>query len=265
MLKSTEIVIEQLIIGLLTLVIVDLFVWGAVLPQLELGDDAYQSFFYGVLIVIVAYAAGIVVDRWSDTLMEQLERRIRIKVYRPNGKTPPDEPFLRIEIHKFGDRIADYHDYLRRRMRITRALTCIMPALFLAIALLEYDCQNQEFMRRAAGVGVFLFYFLLLIINIIKRPEKLFKIPKTHDKIRWDKFKFRYYCDPGIIGLVLFTLLGTVGLFVLRFMFGLPSISRVLLFIGGLLLTYMIGWAWWRISRTFFSFISSYEKFGRWK
>ena len=47
----------------------------------ETGEKTYQSFFYGVFIVIAAYAAGIVADRWSDTLLEQMERRIRIKVY----------------------------------------------------------------------------------------------------------------------------------------------------------------------------------------
>ena len=176
MLKSTEIVIEQLIIGLLTLVIVDLFVWGTPLPQLESGENAYQSFFYGVLIVIAAYAAGIVVDRWSDTLLEQLERRIRIKVYLKDKKVNevcsekevklPDESFLRIEIRKNGDRVANYHDYLRRRMRITRSLTCLMPALFFALALLDYQCPSQEVARWAAGGAVFAYYAVLLIICI---------------------------------------------------------------------------------------------------
>ena len=108
MLKSTEIVIEQLIIGLLFIVIVVMFAWGNPLPLFKPESGASQSFFYGVLVIIAAYAAGIVVDRWSDTLLEQLERIIRIKVYLKDLTyqqlnpsiiaSLPDEPLLRLKI-----------------------------------------------------------------------------------------------------------------------------------------------------------------------
>jgi hypothetical protein len=291
MLKSTEIVIEQLIIGLLVFEIVALFGWGTPLPEVRAGNGAYQTFFFGVLGVIAAYAAGIVVDRWSDTLLEQLERRIRIKVYLKNttdcqfywkNKALPNEPSIRLEIQKKGERLADYHDYLRRRMRITRSLTCLLPALFLAVALLDYRCQSLEVARWVAGGVTFSYYaaFLLICIFWERLMRSGYLVPKTHPKPDLgeflekhkksklqvhekllDGFRFGYHLDPAIIGLALFTLLGSGLLVFLHFQFSSIHIIRILLFLGGIWLTCMVGWAWWRISKTFFTFLRHYESF----
>ncbi len=260
MLKSTEIVIEQLIIGLLFFVIVVLFAWGNPLSLLNSGGDAYQSFFFGVLVVIAAYAAGIVVDRWSDTLLEQLERRIRIQVYLKsitycqffwsNIFSLPKEPSLRLEIQEKDGGIADYHDYLRRRMRITRAITCLMPALFLAMALHDYQCESQVVVRHIAGGITFLLYAAFLAYSIFlrrilcailwcfKRRFMLeeYLVPTTHDakslavyvgshspkrilyhnKIRIG-FRFIDLTNPAILGLMIFTILGMMLLVCLYF------------------------------------------------
>jgi len=299
MLKSTEIVIEQLIIGLLFFVIVVLFAWGNPLSLLNSGGDAYQSFFFGVLVVIAAYAAGIVVDRWSDTILEQLERRIRIQVYlesityyqffSSNKYSLPNEPSLRLEIQKEDGGIADHHDYLRRRMRITRAITCLMPALFLALALVDYQCKGQEGVRWAVGGGAFCFYALVLVSSIFL-PEKClkkYKVPKTHPteelyhfliRFKWNELstyepahdgisiKFRPRdlfspVDPSMLGLMIFTISGIVLLVCLHFFYSPINIVRIILFLGGILVTCLVGWAWWRISKTFFTLLRNYHKF----
>ena len=301
MLKSTEIVIEQLIIGLLFFVIVVLFAWGNPLSLLNSGGDAYQSFFFGVLVVIAAYAAGIVVDRWSDTILEQLERRIRLQEYlksitycqffSSNTYSLPNEPSLRLEIQKEDGGLADYHDYLRRRMRITRAITCLMPALFLALALLDYQCNRQEWVRWAFGGGAFCFYALVLVSCIIlpeKYPKKC-QVPKTHPtetlcstlvRFRWNelsnsnlksshekiRIKFRPRdlfapVDPAILGLMIFTILGMVLLVCLYFSNSPINPVRIFLFLGSFLVTCLVGWAWWRISKTFFTLLRNYDEF----
>jgi hypothetical protein len=243
MLKSTEIVIEQLIIGLLSIVIVNLFVWGVPLPQLNSGGNVYQSFFFGVLLVIAAYAAGIVVDRWSDTILEQLEKRVRLREYlkcitykkfSSNSYSLPNEASLRLEIKKEDGGLADYHDYLRRRMRITRGITCLLPALFLALVFFDHQCNRQELVRWAFGGGAFCFYALVLVFSIIL-PKKC-QVPNTHptDKLRSKLLKFGWNglsssgqnsrdknvsiqfrlrdlfhpIDPAILGLIIFVLVG---------------------------------------------------------
>ena len=131
-------------------------------------------------------------DRWSDTFLEQLERVIRIKVYlggityrQLNSSiiaTLPAEPSLRLEISKKGEGVLDHHDYLRRRMRITWALTCLMPARFLALALLDYQCKSQECVRLAFGGFTFLLYGAVLVYGIFLRRllPKEYRVPKTH-------------------------------------------------------------------------------------
>jgi len=300
MLKSTEIVIEQLIIGLLAIVIVTLFVRGQPLPPLISGGNAYQSFFFGVLLVLAAYAAGIVVDRWSDTLLEQLERRIRLQVYLEsitycqffwsNTDSLPNEAALRLEIQKDDGGIADHHDYLRRRMRITRAITCLMPALFLAMALLDYRCDSQEAVRWAVGCVAFIFYAIFLGSSIcLPKKYRDYFVPKTHPKYRLchflvrfksnellnygsehDKmrieFRFRDLAAPldlAMFGLLLFSISGIVLLVCLHYIYSPINTARIFMFIGGILVTCMVGWAWWRISNTFFTFLRNYDEFGR--
>ena len=290
MLKSTEIVIEQLIIGLLFIVIVVMFAWGNPLPLLQSGDDAYQTFIFGVLIVIAAYAAGIVVDRWSDTLLEQLERLVRIQVYLKNtsyrelccSKTVslPNEPSIRLEIQKKDDGIADHHDYLRRRMRISRAITCLMPAFFLALASMEYQGKDQEIMRWIIGGGVFFIYAFVLVYSIFLREEN--KVPKTHptkplcgylkqfapdDSAVHDKmnieFHARHLANPATVGLIIFAISGVLLLVCLHNFYSPINTVKIFLYIGGIIVTCLVGWAWWRISKTYFTFLQHYTRFGR--
>ena len=306
MLKSTEIVIEQLIIGLLFMVIVVLFVWGNPLPLLHSGDDAFQTFFFGVLVIIAAYAAGIVIDRWSDTLLEQFERRIRIQVYTKNKTyrqmnlnmaSLPEESYLRLAILKDGGGIADHHDYLRSRMRITRALTCLMPALFLALALLGYTCESQKVLRWIAGGITFSLYALVLTYGIFlepvlkgilrrrKQPDLLRKylVPNTHNTkelFSYSKFHepkekmsgnyiriiFRYWdlVNPALLGLMLFAVFEIVFLIVLHSFFSPTNTFKISLYmIGGLTVTGLVGWTWWRISKTFFTMLRHYDEFGK--
>ena len=291
MLKSTEIVIEQLIIGLLFIVIVVMFAWGNPLPLFKSESGASQSFFYGVLVIIAAYAAGIVVDRWSDTLLEQLERIIRIKVYLKNLTyqqlnpsiiaSLPAEPLLRLEIRKKGEGISDYHDYLRRRMRITRALTCLMPALFLALALLDYQCISQEVVRWTAGIITFALYAAILVYGIIL-PKK-HQVPKTHDKkklmnyvgghrrnklLNHDKisigFRFGDLTNPALLGLMLFAVFEIVLLIILYLKFSPTNSLKIFLFmVGGVVVACLVGWAWWRICKTFFTLLLNYHQLGK--
>jgi|GEM_PF-4549069 len=306
MLKSTEIVLEQLIIGLLFMVIVVLFVWGNPLPLLHPGDDAFQTFFFGVLVIIAAYAAGIVVDRWSDTLLEQLERLIRIQVYlrkityiellMSTADSLPVEPSLRLEIRNKDGGIPDYHDYLRRRMRITRALTCLMPALFLALALFDYQCTSQEDVRWAAGGITFALYAIVLTYSIffectlkriLRRFDRLcvlgkYLVPKTHDienlknyvtihkpkkrlnceKIRIE-IRFKDITNPATLGLILFIFFEIGLLYFLHGHHMQMDFVKILLLGGGVVVTCLVGWAWWRISKTFFTFLRHYNQFGR--
>ena len=289
MLKSTEIVIEQLIIGLLFIVILALFIWGDVPLVVNKGDNNWNAFLLGVLVIIAAYASGIVVDRWSDTLLEDLESHNRIKVYlktvtytqlaASNTNLLPEEQYLRLDIIRKGEGVADHHDYLRTRMRITRAITCLLPALFLALFLLDIDpnCEYES-IRRAFGIGTFFFYAAVLVLNILL-PKK-FRAPKTYDTIKLlhyvderrskdfvknNKIAIKNhpldFTNPTTFCLILFAILEIV---LVRFFFPIQTNTvKILLYsVGNVIVTWLVGWAWWRISRTFFTLVRNYHRFG---
>jgi hypothetical protein len=179
-------------------------------------------------------------------------------------------------------------------MRITRAITCLMPALFLAMALHDYQCESQVAVRHIAGGITFLLYAAFLAYSIFlrrilcailwcfKRRFMLeeYLVPTTHDakslavyvgshspkrilyhnKIRIG-FRFIDLTNPAILGLMIFTILGMVLLVCLYFSNSPINPVRIFLFLGSFLVTCLVGWAWWRISKTFFTLLRNYDEF----
>ena len=163
-------------------------------------------------------------------------------------------------------------------MRITRALTCLMPALFFALALLDYQCIRQEFVRWTAGIITFALYAAILVYGI-KLPEK-HKVPKTNDEEEMIKYvsghrpnkllgaqkigiKFRFgdLKNPALLGLVLFAVFEIVLLIFLYLKFSPTNPLKIILFmVGGIVVVCLVGWAWWRICKTFFTLLLNYHQ-----
>lgn len=95
--------------------------WSALIAALALG---------------LAYTLGIAIDRVADSLLHPFDRSIR------DRRLPPDLPSvpkMRLEVLARHDKVAEFLDYIRSRMRIARstvlnlALTTVAAALFLAV------------------------------------------------------------------------------------------------------------------------------------
>ena len=163
--QTTEVFVEQVLIGLLVLFTGGLFVgWR---PEFSGNAKDIQI---SLLMLGTSYLVGILYDRLADTLLQNLEQhyRLAIAIKRVNnsevkgpecGADPFPEAHLRISIMRGEPGLAEYTAYLRSRIRLARAMVSILPALsigFVAHLLrsktptrLPYDmhgCQSQSFM-----------------------------------------------------------------------------------------------------------------------
>jgi len=292
MLKSTQIVIEQLFIGLFFFLIIGIFVLGRKILPAQWPASLPDSWALGAVLFIAAYAAGVVIDRWADTLLDRLFCRIRLKTiikrltiseleqHAWEGCDPYPEACLRMEIYDREGGIAEYHAYLRTRIRITRAMTCLLPAFFISLQTAYYNLCRQQ--RYSIGLLILLIYAALIIAAIatdkIKSPPKSFEVkkfrnyvldlknrkPGINDEVNkiFLKFKaFDWICPAGI-GILIFT---TVS-FVLGCKHNWTNqagIQQLVAFpLVLLMITLLVGRSWWRISETFFNLISDFHSNG---
>ena len=283
--KSTEIVAELLIIGLLFLAIVILFIYGG-LPPIP-GSGEAEKFALSVLVIAGAYAIGIIFDKWADTLLQNLaqHQRLRFAVKTltygdlenlEKSGTKKDDPFpeqqIRLKILKHGKEVADYHDYLRTRMRITRAISCLLPALFMALLLSHL--KAGELARILAGTVTGLIYIVLLVYI----PNTKKQLPKTYDFEELKKYvddRMENAEDTTKIELIeqdlerpLAYSLGALTLFGCGIVgYYMWANSKSILFIlypfGGLIITVLVGLAWWRISKTFLGLVLDCKQYGK--
>jgi len=140
--KTTEIFVEQVLIGALVLIVVGLFL-GVGLEDLSAGTVTGVA--VGLAGLGAAYLAGIVYDRVADTMLASIESRSRLRAAKkrhddsicktvlPRDLFPEDK--LRLLIQSAEKTVGDYADYLRTRMRLTRALATLAPALAVAVAV----------------------------------------------------------------------------------------------------------------------------------
>lgn len=284
-LKSTEIVVEQLIIGLLFLAIIYLFVFGHSPPLDTSADTAFNKFVFTAVIVLVAYAAGIVVDRWADTLLQNLEKQQRLAValqrikhreLRAMDDDPEEddrrdllpEDVVRIRILVQGNDVVDYHDYLRTRLRITRAITCLAPALF--VALLLFHIEAVEGLRAGVGAAVALVYVIAFLLTEMKTeglPPKTHQIKKIKKYVGKGPADEYIQLDSGLMRLGWPLVLGLGGIIAvsvwITFTRTPTDMDPKLLSmypVGALLVTLLAGSTWWRIAKTFFVYISDYNR-----
>jgi hypothetical protein len=147
-LKTTELYIEQVIIGLLVLSIAAL-PW---VPELKdtLGGINIAE---GSVLLGVAFLLGIPFDRFADTLSERLDRHNRLQFALdkwvgnafPKPKPAPElhelvhdifaEDDFRLKVLKDKDALVNWIDYHRSRIRLVRALAVYGPALTLSLTL----------------------------------------------------------------------------------------------------------------------------------
>ena len=164
-------------------------------------------------------------------------------------------------------------EYLRSRIRLTRALATIIPGLMIAF-LLAVDGGDAGIWWTVVALydstrlrGNTLLKTLKAENAPFYRPPKTYnaqRSPQVHEAcsnaLRRRERSLAHLrhilYDEVWIALLLLTLAGVV----LVLKTGIYELLSVVLV--GLVLTIVVGWTWWRISITFYTFVRNYAKYG---
>lgn len=267
--KTTELFVEQVLIGLAVVVT------GALFVSVEAATFIFKADL-GALAVLgaVAYLVGILFDRFGDTILACLEQHHRLQfalkqLGKGGGKRgdPFPEDTYRISVFH-NDQASDYAHYLRSRIRLTRALTVLAPALSLGIALYLTNAKCPE--RPVAGLLAVVVYSCLFLKRLDHGLPHTSKLAKK--KIRdWYKRRAgelhplaRFVLRNEPIAALAVAILALGGA-VIVLLGEAPRVQNKLAVAGavfavGTVLTALAGWAWWRITETFFTFLAIYGR-----
>lgn len=280
--KSTEVFVEQLLIGVLGAVTLCLaFADWRHLVELTTAEatNAITSWVLGGVGLGVAYLLGVLMDRSADTLLDPLKRHQRLRFALSQARRPPSQwrprydPFdqarLEVVVRAHGGDLADWLHYLRSRIRIARGIAVYLPALTLSIVLATGGLQ-QTWLSWIIPLG----YILAGLGNVLY-PE----IPKTHGDVK--AIEAYYAARSGLRpkralppkekrsssqGAQLFTdviscpvvRLGSAFI-VVALLLARESQIGIQITLAGAALSLLAGWAWWRITQTLMRFLKKTE------
>ena len=200
--KTTQMYIEQIILGMLVLIAIGLCVMPIFFVDRLVILDWFSKNSYGfaeaTLVVMAAYLAGMVYDRVADTILEEVDRHHRLRFALKDtaretgkdGKVPKikEDPFpeTKLRINAMGSREAtEDMDYLRSRIRLMRGLCTLIP-LYTVIASLYVVTDwalpgSYQPLWVASSVAMLMAYGLVLLCDVISRPGDWQAPPKTGD------------------------------------------------------------------------------------
>jgi hypothetical protein len=186
--KTTEVFVEQVLIGALVLGAAALPWWPDAARLFV--PDGVAGLGGGLAAVGLAYLLGILCDRLADTLTEDLERHQRLRfalgwptlraVARPAREGDWTDPFpedaLRLAVLRDSEPVVAWLDYHRSRVRLTRALAVFLPAAAFAAVL------GAARLAPPAGVG----------------PEWVALVPLIYGLVAWRGWRRRQQSgEPG--------------------------------------------------------------------
>ncbi len=294
--KTTEVFVEQVIIGFIVLGVIVLLAPADLLdiwpPGRNTADGPGQTSFLqqigiGGVLVGVAYLLGIVYDRVADTLFQHWEQHGRLKVALADQKADalpikgdlfPEDRVRHFVLKCSG--LADHAGYLRTRLRLTRALATLMPAV--GVAAMSNLPHSRSAATAAWGLLVIygaVFGYNLSLTGVLSKQGRL--PPKTRVSDRrslqkywetWRKpkeapcyqadvpygwngpdFSFRLklsrwqlFCDPIHAGL-LFTMI--LGIWI--------APAHWYLSLAFTALALVVAHTWWRIYGTYCGFLKT--------
>jgi hypothetical protein len=282
--RTTEIFVEQVIIGGLVILI------GYILfPQdaekcLKCFDDTFAQISLGALMVGAAYLIGIVYDRFTDTMFQDLERHCRWSYLLSKkgfykvlecvklDKDPYPEHHYRIAILT-SDFAVQKEEYFRRRLRLTRAFATLIPGVSIAIVLyMSSDFTNELWYKfKAALIPVaYLLAFLLKNtdwefirgeippktddFNTEKKKEKIETYCKNHKSKRKRSVLLFIFCDSACVVLFfIFWSITSVQTALTK------QIKFTTVMLAGTILATIVTWAWWRIYHTYFDLLKDFS------
>lgn len=305
--KTTELFVEQVLIGFLVLLVAALVFWADVYAFLvRRSDKSLDLLVTGGILVGAAYLIGMVYDRVADTLLQDIEShgrlqfalaRFKLKSGKVRSKETRAEHILPYEkdVKDFDTWVAAKRDpfedgkyrmivlgnpeataqmeYLRSRIRLTRAMATIIPGLTMAF-LLALDGGQAGVCWAIVALAVPLAYALALFPKTLKPRKKLFyRPPKTYKLRKVRKYLKRagmLHGEPEKLRHISWLVahdevwfaLGGLTLAAVLLILKTQNYAWFSILIVGLILTFIVGWTWWRISMTFYAFVLTYSTYG---
>lgn len=244
--STTELFVEQVIIGLMVLAGAAALC-GAGLPTTGVSEIG--------LTVAASYLVGMAYDRFADTLLSRLEQHFRLrfaldelKALPRAGSDPFPEERYRLRVLDSSQR-GEYANYLRSRIRLTRAVATAAPGLGVAAAVQLTD--ERPLVRMLAGAAVVALY--VWSFCAVYAADKHTKLPKTHDladPAKAAEYEARGWPSQGAwvapaLSLTAGAVAASSGEWVLAVGLSLATV----------VVTALFGWTWYRIGKTFMTFL----------
>src|SRR5687768_3032010 len=154
-------------------------------------------------------------------------------------------------------------DYIRARIRLSRAMTAFVPALTLSMEL-AFGLRDRPAIITAVLAGVVAAYLAAFVASQLLERSSL-RLPKTYH-LRTDgdcqsaRAKMRAVSEPALwLGVFLLAL--GLGVIPLGTASARPAMAAVLA--TGTVLSAIAAWAWWRTTLTFMEFLRDFRKWAQ--
>lgn len=285
--NTTELFAEQVLIGLLVIVTGGLVFFHRLEPlynDLSSEDSLFGQLLAGGLVLGTAYLVGMVYDRMADTLLQDLESHCLLQfALMPFGlrhgklrqfTLPDEDPF---EVSKYriqvlaNEQVTAQAEYYRTRIRLTRAMTTVLPATTIALLLaIDHRSRGQTpswlFVAASLPVVYAVVFGFKWFSKLLKRPPKTFDIKGIRDYMQEARMLCDRFARPKPVFLVFWADEVWIGLGILLILASVLIISSgsyylFWILLAGLVLTIVVGWSWWRISNTFYAFLRDYDQY----
>jgi hypothetical protein len=279
--KTGELWIEQVLIGGLGIAVVAL-PW---LPELlRAGSDVgtVAGLAGGSIALGIAFWLGIPLDRLADTLTDRLDRhaRLRFALKRakgqllpredPAGRLSPDlapEDRLRVAGLRDSEAAAEWLEYHRSRVRLTRALAVYGPAVTLALVIGLQRLTRIQTLTPAWLLAILIAYVVWPALSACRKP-----LPRTDEREFLEYARTWGFVDgdrlakparqrgPGDLAAWLSEgqgLVAPAALLLAALACGWSSGHHALWLAAGAgtAMTVLSAWAWWRIGMTYRTYL----------
>ena len=218
----------------------------------------------------VAYLLGIPFDRFADSVFSSLETRNRltfsVKHPVPGSEDPFPEDLLKIAVRQASSGTVAWLEYLRSRMRLTRAGAVFAPGLTLSAMIAVWPKSEPSWDLSSAPrwvvigtLGLSCVIYATAFLCALRAEDDLPRTDDSPEKIAEQQAdaKFTWKSDPIPWMLLLFVAVGVI--------LSLVSKSGLCTLVGvaGLLITLLAGWSWWRITKTYMTFLADFRRWQR--
>ena len=287
--KNSQLYIEQVLIGLLIIVMVAAPFLPEWLATNLAGLSAAASIASGSLLLGTAFWLGIPFDRLADTLLDRLNghNRLRFVLTHAKGVDLPTKPEewrdklfaedrARIGGLREGGAVADWINYHSSRIRLTRALAVYGPALTLTLTVgvvrvTDPAAWRGEWLTWGSIAAVSLGYLLWALLTCYGRQP-----PRSEEPAFIQYARDCGWVDGARIGdrspsywavweAEWVPLLVPASLLVASVMLAscAQSARALLVALGGSALSVLSAWSWGRITKVSRTSLRDFDRFPR--